>query len=128
MKRHFLKKEFAMFIVIGAINTFNATVLSFVYSLFLQANLAFAFGYISALVIGYFLNSYFVFRCKPELFKLMRFAFSYVPNFTIQNILVFILYNSLHWHRLVVYAIAAIIGMPLTFIILKVFTFKSSKN
>jgi len=123
IKEHFAKKEFALFIVIGAVNTFNGTLLAFAFSMFLYANLAFVLGYKTALVTAYFLNSFFIFHCKPELVGLAKFALSYVPNFIIQNILVLILYNGLQWNRLLVFALAASIGMPLTFIILKVFAF-----
>jgi len=128
VKTHFLKKEFAWFIVIGSVNTFNGTVVAYAYSVFLQANLAFILGYKTALVIAYFLNSSFVFYCKPEFVGLMKFALSYVPNFIIQNILVLVLYNGLQWNRLLVFTLAATIGIPLTFVILKVFVFRKKEN
>jgi len=123
VSKHFLKKEFVLFIIIGGINTFNGTIFAFIYARFLHANLAFVFGYLTALIIAYFLNSYIVFKVKPNIIKLIKFGVSYIPNFIIQNIVVIIFYNLLQWHLLLVYALAAAIGIPVTFLILKVFAF-----
>jgi len=123
VKKNFINKEFVLFIIIGTANTFNGTVLSLLYSMFLQANIAFVMGYITGLIIAYFLNSFFVFKRKPQFFRLIKFAISYIPNFIIQNVCVLILYNWLNWNRLIVFAFAAAVGIPITFLILKVFAF-----
>ena len=123
LKKHFLKKEFFLFLIIGGVNTFNGTIFSFIYASFLQANIAFILGYITALVIAYFLNCFFVFKVKPNFSKLIKFGLSYVPNFIIQNIVVFVFYNLLQWHVLLVYVLAAALSIPITFLILKVFAF-----
>ena len=128
IKKIFMKKDFALFLVIGGVNTLNGTVLSFVYSMFLQENIAFVVGYLSSLTIAYFLNSFFVFHAKPHIKKYAKFAVSYIPNFMIQTVLVFIFYNGLHWHKLLVYALAAAIGLPVTFLLLKLFAFKSKSK
>jgi len=126
IKRNFLKKEFGFFLIVGGINTLNGTALAFVYSFVLQANLAFALGYITALTIAYFLNSFFVFKAKLQIVKFFKFAISYIPNFIIQNMVVFIFYNLLQWNILLTYILAAALGIPVTFLILKVFTFGKS--
>jgi len=125
-KRHFLKKEFGLFLIVGGINTLNGTVLASIYSFFLQANIAFALGYITALTIAYFLNSLFVFKAKLHIVKFLKFSVSYIPNFIIQNMVVFIFYNLLQWNILLTYVLAAGLGIPVTFLILKVFTFGRS--
>ena len=109
--------------MIGGINTLSGITLASIYSLFLQTNIAFVLGYITALIAAFFLNSYFVFHNKPGFTKLIRFIISYIPNFAIQNVLVLILYNGFGWHRLLVFVLAAIIGIPITFLILKFFAF-----
>ena len=90
----------------------------------MQANLAFIMGYISALFVAYTLNSLLVFKAKLHFAKIFKFAISYIPNFIIQNIVVFIIYNIMGLGAIVAYITAAIIGMPITFLILKIFTFK----
>ncbi len=124
IKKIFLSKEFIVFIIIGVINTFNGVVFSFIYSNLFNENLAFVLGYISGLVISYTLNSYITFKEGLSLSKFIKFAISYIPNFLIQNIVVIITFNILGMHKLISYCLAAIIGIPVTFILLKFFTFK----
>lgn len=123
-KRTFFTKEFITFVIIGVINTFNGTVFSYIYSKFLNPNVAFVFGYISGLIIGYILNSVFTFKETMAFQKFIKFAVSYIPNFIIQNIVVYIVFNIMGLPSLIAYALAAIIGVPVTFILMKIFAFK----
>lgn len=120
----FLSKEFILFVIIGVINTFNGVVFSMIYSKFLDANLAFVVGYISGLFISYILNSYVTFKERLEYSKFIKFAISYIPNFIIQNIVVLIVFNIMGLNKLIAYILAAIIGVPVTFILMKFFAFK----
>ncbi|AQM60728.1 GtrA family protein [Clostridium baratii] len=120
----FLSKEFILFVIIGVINTFNGVVFSMIYSKFLDANLAFIVGYISGLFISYLLNSYITFRERLEFSKFIKFAISYIPNFIIQNIVVLIVFNIMGLNKLIAYILAAIIGVPVTFILMKFFAFR----
>lgn len=123
-KKIFLNKEFILFIIIGVINTFNGVIFSFIYSSLLNENVAFILGYISGLIISYLLNSYITFKEKISFNKFIKFTVSYIPNFLIQNIVVIITLNILGLHKLIAYCLAAIIGIPVTFILLKFFAFK----
>jgi putative flippase GtrA len=120
----FLSREFILFIIIGVINTFNGVIFSFIYSSLLNENIAFILGYISGLIISYLLNSYITFKEKFSFNKFIKFTVSYIPNFLIQNIVVIITLNILGLHKLIAYCLAAIIGIPVTFILLKFFAFK----
>lgn len=124
IKDIFFNKEFILFIIIGVINTFNGVIFSYIYSSFLNENVAFVVGYISSLVISYILNSYVTFKEKLEFKKFIKFAISYIPNFIIQNIIVLIVFNMMGFDKLIAYALAAIIGVPVTFICMKFFAFK----
>lgn len=124
IKRLFLNKEFIFFIIIGGINTINGVIFSYIYSSLLNENLAFILGYISGLIISYLLNSFITFKEKLSFVKFIKFGVSYIPNFIIQNIVVVIAFNILDLHKLIAYSLAAIIGIPVTFILLKVFAFK----
>lgn len=123
-KNIFLSIEFMKFVIIGVINTFNGTLFSYIYSSFLNENIAFIFGYITGLLISYLLNSYFTFKESLSIQKFIRFAISYIPNFLIQYIVVLIVINILDWYNLIAYGLAALIGVPVTFIIMKLFAFK----
>ena len=123
-KQLFVSREFLFFLVIGVFNTFNGSLFAFLYSMMIpSANLAFVAGYLTSLVIAYFLNTWLAFRQKPALSKMIRFVISYIPNFLIQNLIVFFVYNMLHWHQLIAYLLAAAIGVPVTFILLNFFAF-----
>lgn len=117
--------EFLSFMAVGAVNTFNGVLFAYLYSLlpFFNANIAFAAGYVTALTVSYFLNTWITFRQRIRLLKYLKFALSYVPNFIIQNIVVFVMYNMLSLPSLLAYVLAALIGFPLTFIIMKIFVF-----
>ena len=124
----FFNKKFILFILVGCINTFNGIVLSFLYSLIIKdANIAFVVGYITSLSISYLLNSFITFKENLDLKKYIKFCISYIPNFLIQNIIVIIVYNTLNWHKLIAYSLAAIIGLPVTFLLMNVFAFKKKK-
>ena len=113
-----------MFVIIGVINTLNSVWISYLLSLIFDANLSFVIGYIISLGIAYILNSVFNFKTKLDFIRFIKFAVSYIPNFIIQNVVVIVVYNILGFNKLIAYALAAIIGIPVTFIILKVFAFK----
>ena len=117
-----------MFLLIGVINTINGIWMSYAYSLLIpNVNIAFVVGYISSMVISYIFNSKLTFHQELSFVRYVKFFVSYMPNFIIQNIMVIIFYNILSWNKLLVYAIAAIIGVPVTFLFMKVFAFGKKK-
>jgi len=123
-KNIFFSKEFIMFVIIGVINTFNGTMFSYIYSAFFNENIAFILGYISGLFISYILNSLITFKKSLSFQQFIRFAISYIPNFIIQNIVVIVIFNIMGLNKLIAYLLAAIIGVPITFILMKFFAFK----
>ncbi|WP_321994702.1 HAD-IB family phosphatase [Clostridium butyricum] len=128
LKNIFFTKEFFTFLIVGGINTINGIVFSYVYSLFLGVNVSFVLGYVTAMTISYILNSTLVFKEDMGVIKYIKFCISYIPNFIIQNIFVLVFYNMLHWNKLIVFALAAIVGVPVTFIIMKFFAFNKKDN
>jgi putative flippase GtrA len=128
IKQMFFSGEFIMFIIVGVVNTFNGVLFAWLYSLFIKnANLAFIVGYITSTVISYILNSVFTFKERFSVIKYIKFFISYIPNFIIQNIAVIIFYNILSWPKIPVYALAAVIGVPVTFLFMKIYAFKNKK-
>ena len=55
--------------------------------------------------------------------RYVKFFLSYVPNYIIQNAIVFICYNLLGLPSLASYLLAAILGVPITFLCFKIFAF-----
>ena len=123
VKQIFFNKQFICFLIIGCINSLSGIVFSWFYSEIMGPIIAFIPGYISGIGVSYVLNSVFTFKEGFSLEKFIKFALSTIPNFLIQFIAVLIIVNLLGLHKLIAYALAAIVGVPVTFIILKLFVF-----
>lgn len=119
----FLNREFSGFIIVGAVNTFNGVLFAWLFSLFLEAQLAWVIGYACSLIISYLLNSFLIFKSSLSLLRFIKFVISYIPNFLVQFASVLVIYGWLGWHKLVAYILAALIGVPVTFLMLKLYAF-----
>ncbi|MCO1602014.1 GtrA family protein [Desulfosporosinus nitroreducens] len=118
-------KEFIGFLVIGTINTLNGVLFAYLFSLLFNVNTAFMVGYLMSLSLSYLLNSCLTFKEAVSWPKYFKFCFSYIPNFLIQNFIVLIFFNVCGLPELLVYSLAAIIGVPITFILIKNLAFRS---
>ena len=124
IKRDFWSKQFIIFLLIGGVNTLGGSLYAVVISHIIQENVAFVLGYLLALLIAFMLNSKFTFQKKMTLLGLFKFALSYVPNFIIQNVVVVLLFNMLGIPSIFAFFSAAIISIPITFLLLKYYAFK----
>ena len=88
-----------------------------------RGNIAAVLGYSIALTIAFFLSGLVIFKKKPTFKRYIRFVFSYIPNF-----IIFFLVNTItvktwglpqFWGT----AIAAAVGGPITFVIIKIYAF-----
>ena len=127
LKSIFFSGQFMVFVGIGAINTLSCILFSMIYSVKLDANLSYIAGYVTSLLISYALNSRYTFHSALSFGIFVKFAMSYIPNFLIQNGVILLFYNALGWHKLICYVLAAIIGIPVTFLVMKVFAFGKKK-
>lgn len=125
LKNMFLTPEFLMFLVVGVINTLSNVVFSTIYSLFITSTTAaFIPGYITSNVVAYILNSKLTFKERLGFVRFVKFFISYIPNFLIQSSIVAVYERLIDGPAVIAYAIAAVIGVPITFIIMKIFAFK----
>lgn len=121
-------REFLMFLIVGVINTGANVVFSAIYRLFIPSTtLAFLPGYVTSNVVSYLLNSKLTFKENLGFVKFVKFFVSYLPNFFIQTVVVWLFDTFTTAPSILAYALAAVIGVPLTFIFMKIFTFKKSK-
>lgn len=127
LEKMFMNKQFLIFIVIGGINTVSSAICSSLYALLLGDVQAFIIGYATGILISYILNTIFTFKDELALNKLIKFAISTIPNFVIQLSIVYIGVNLMHINNMICYIIAAVLGVPITFIILKAFVY-TKKN
>lgn len=128
VKQLFLNKQFIIFIVIGGVNTISSAVFSIFYSMILGDVQAFIPGYITGILVSYILNTTFTFKDSFEVKKLIQFAMSTIPNFLIQLITVYIGVDLLHINNIICYGIAAVVGVPITFAILKLFVYSNKEG
>jgi putative flippase GtrA len=128
IKNNFLDKTFLLFVFAGVVGTLTNIVSSSTFSLFLDATLAYVLGYTVALCVTYVVNYKFVFSTKPSLIGFGKFVISYIPNFIILFTLVYVFINILHWNNFIVYGLVAIIALPITFLLVKLFAFKRKEN
>lgn len=114
-----LSFQFLRFVAIGGVNTFSTALISTLLSRALAYNISFVIGYAAGLVISFFLNSIFTFGRRPTLKKFILFPLSYVPNFAVQYLSVVLLVEILCLSSTLAYFLAAVIGVPVTFIIMR---------
>lgn len=131
--RPFLTVQFVVFLIIGILNTFSATVTATIldfassrlisgalYSFITGCRVTFILGYIESIIQSFFLNCRFTFYTKPTLKRFIKFPLSYIPNFAYQYICVFVL-TAVGLNHTAAYLIAAISGTPITFLSVKYF-------
>ena len=128
IKQLFINRQFIIFIVIGGINTLSSAVFSSLYATLLGKVEAFIPGYATGILVSYTLNTIFTFKDQFELTKLIKFALSTIPNFLIQFVIVYIGVSLLHINNIICYGVAAIIGVPITFAILKLFVYSKKDS
>lgn len=127
IKSLFFKKDFILFVAIGGINTLTSILVSYLISGWFDPNLSYVIGYAVGFLVSYLLNSRFTFCEELSFVKLGKYALATVPNFLIQNGVVILCYNILGWHKLIAYVLAAAIGVPVTFLLQKFFTFQKGR-
>lgn len=124
-------QEFMMFVIIGVACTFFNIFFSWIYESLFTLNPAIAFlpGYITANIASYILNATLTFKERLTVTKYVKYFISYIPNYLVQQTVVFI-YTRIFPNApgIFAYAIAAVIGLPVTFIIMKLFTFAKNKK
>lgn len=130
LKSMLFSQEFLLFIIIGFLCTIFNVGFSAIYRLFIPSTiLAFLPGYVTANVASYLLNSTLTFKEPLRIIKFIKYFISYIPNFIIQTITVYVftlLFPTAP--GILAYAVAAVIGVPVTFIIMKLFTFTKKKK
>lgn len=126
----FKNLAFIRFLFVGGLNALLGVLFSYIVSKLIDsAVLAFVLGYSASLVVSYFLNSVITFRNYNFSFKqFVSFVISYIPNFIIQLICVYVLIDTLNVYPLIAYIIAVVVAVPLTFLLLSKRTFKGGSK
>ena len=127
-KETFLCKTFIIFTCIGVVNTINNSCFSWIYNKSgVQENVAAMLGYFTSLNIAYFLNSWLTFKQAICLKKHIKYLISYIPNFTIFAFMTLLAFNKWHLPQFIGTIVSVLLGGPIAFIIVKLFTFNNKK-
>lgn len=124
IRYHFFTREFILFVVIGTFNTFNCSFIAWMITQVIpNSNVAFNIGYLLCNILAYVLNCKVVFFEPMTMQRYIKFFVSYIPNYIIQNVIVVIFYNMMGFPDIASFVIAAILGVPVTFLFVKIFAF-----
>jgi putative flippase GtrA len=119
----FLSKEFIVFVFCGGMGTLTNFCVSSLLSMWIPPILAYGIGYAASLFIAYALTARLVFSQKIRFRAFLKFVVSYIPNFAILFTFVSLFIGVLKWYPILVYALAGALGLPITYVIVKIFAF-----
>lgn len=129
IKSTFLTLDFLLFIFCGGVGTLSNFLFSLLISTRIDPTISYVFGYSLSLFITYSLNTLLIFKRRLSAERFLRFILSYIPNFLILFTFVYLNLNVFRFHKAIVYAMAGLLGLPITFILVKIIAFsKSRKN
>lgn len=124
LKRAFCSRKFLLFLVIGCINTFDCSLFAtLITPLTGSVNVSFNIGYVVSNIIAYFLNAYFIFTSHLSIRGWGKFFLSYIPDYLVQNVLVVMMYNFMDFAPVISFVLSAVLGIPATFLLVKLFAF-----
>jgi len=123
IKKLYFTKDFILFVFCGGIGTLTNFIFSLVISMLLNSSVSYVFGYGISLFVAYSSNAKLIFHEKIAFKDFVKFVLSYIPNFLVLFSFVLVFLNMLHWNKVIVYALAGVLGLPVTFLLVKVFTF-----
>ncbi len=121
----FLSLQFLRFLFCGGLNVLTGILFAWLFSLLFQVNIAFVLGYYFSHLGAYLLNACLVFKSAPRFSGYLRFCIAYIPNFAIQFLIVLVVYNLLSLPKLLAYTLAALLGVPVTFLCLRLYAFRN---
>ncbi|EJO5349482.1 YfhO family protein [Clostridium botulinum] len=112
--------SFLRFGIIGIINTVHYYIW---YLLFLHINIPYVISHTIAFTLSmigsYFLNCYFTFKTKPTLIKFIKYPLTTLANYLISTFSLILLVNFFHIKSSIAVLWAAILPIPITFLVTK---------
>jgi len=123
IKKTWFTRDFMLFVFCGGMGTLTNFICSLAVSTILNPAVSYIFGYGISLFVTYALNTKLIFHRNFSVTELVKFVISYIPNFLILFTFVLIFLDILHWNKVIVYALAGLFGLPLTFLLVKLFAF-----
>jgi putative flippase GtrA/phosphoserine phosphatase len=115
--------DFLRFVFVGGIGTLVNFIVSVTISNVIDPVVSYAIAYGISIGVTYTLDSKLVFKRKLSIARFLRFLISYLPNFILSFGFVAVFINLLGVNRILVYGFVSLLGLPITFVIVKLFAF-----
>jgi putative flippase GtrA len=128
VKGTYFTKDFMLFVFCGGMGTLTNFIFSLIISMMLNPSVSYVLGYGISLFVAYSLNAKLIFHHRISHIGFIKFIVSYIPNFLILFTFVLIFLNLLEWNKVIVYALAGLLGLPITFLLVKIFAFLEDKD
>ena len=113
-------RQFARFVVAGAINTIASYALYLALLQVMPYLAAYTISYVVGIAMSYVLSTRFVFRVPRRMRTAMRFPLVYVAQYAISSIVVVLLVEKLGVDPSVAALIAIVVTIPPTFLLSRV--------
>jgi putative flippase GtrA len=127
LKRTYLSRDFIIFVFCGGTGTLVNFIFSLLISTKVNPSIAYIGGYAISMFFTYSLNARLIFRTRLNFIQFIKFVVSYIPNFLILYTFVLVFLNILAWNKTLVYGLAGLLGLPVTFILVKLIAFNKKK-
>lgn len=113
-------QSFIRFVIVGFINTFNYYIL---YLVFMYLGIPYIFSHSIAFAVSmigsFFLNCFFTYKTKPTFSKFLQFPMTYIVNYSVTTLSIYILVGVFQMNEFIAPLIAAIIPIPFTYMVSK---------
>jgi phosphoserine phosphatase/putative flippase GtrA len=128
IKRTYVSRDFIVFVFCGGMGTLTNFICSLLISTALNPSLSYICGYCLSLFVAYTLNAKLIFHHPLTFIAFVKFVVSYIPNFLILFGFVLVFLNILGWNKVIVYGMAGLLGLPVTFVLVKLLAFNKEKQ
>jgi putative flippase GtrA/phosphoserine phosphatase len=128
IKRTYFTREFILFVFCGGMGTLVNFISSLIISIALNPSVSYVLGYGISLFVAYSLNAKLIFHHKISRIGFIKFIISYIPNFLMLFGFVLVFLNLMHWNKVIVYALAGLLGLPVTFLLVKIMVFSKERR
>ncbi|MCM3736406.1 GtrA family protein [Bacillus cytotoxicus] len=114
-------KQIIRFVFVGCMNTLNYWLLYllFTHIFHFHTLTSHSIAFIVSMIGSFFMNTYFTYNTKVTLKKFLQFPLTYIVNFIIMTISIYVLVDVLNLNKDIAPLISSVIAIPFTFVISK---------
>lgn len=113
-------QSFIRFAIVGCVNTINYYV---IYLLLMYIGFEYLWshstGFLISMIGSFYLNCYYTYKVKPTWKKFFQFPLTYVVNYSISTLSLFIIVDFLHMNEFLAPAISLLLPIPFTYLVSK---------